>query len=81
MFLGRVIGRRSMTNTASSRWPCQKHYLGFYISVQSLLQKRILYIVKELKNFAPESAVQKGVFTEYSIFVYASRALFCNPLF
>ena len=24
--LGGVIGRRSMTNTASSLWPCQKHY-------------------------------------------------------
>jgi hypothetical protein len=33
MFLGCVIGRRSITNTASSLWPCQKHYLGFYSGI------------------------------------------------
>ncbi|BBO82602.1 hypothetical protein DSCO28_31680 [Desulfosarcina ovata subsp. sediminis] len=30
MFLGGVIGRRGMTYTASSLWPCQKHYLKHY---------------------------------------------------
>ncbi len=31
MFLGCVIGRRGMGYTASSLWPCQKHYLKHYI--------------------------------------------------
>jgi len=32
LFLGCVIGRRCISNTASSLWPCQKHYLRLYIA-------------------------------------------------
>lgn len=32
VFLDCVIGRRGISNTASSLWPCQKHYLKFYIA-------------------------------------------------
>jgi hypothetical protein len=31
MFLDCVIGRRGITNAASSLWPCQKHYLKILI--------------------------------------------------
>jgi acyl carrier protein len=31
MLLDNAIGRRGMTNTASSLWPCQKHCLNVYI--------------------------------------------------
>ncbi len=31
LFLDCVIGRRGISNTASSLWPCQKHYLKLYI--------------------------------------------------
>ena len=41
-FLDCVIGRRSIKNTASSRWPCQKHYpkadnIGAIWNVESVL--------------------------------------------
>ena len=31
LFLECVIGRRGISNTASSLWPCQKHYFKLYI--------------------------------------------------
>ena len=33
MFLDGVIGRRGMTCTASSPWPCRKHYYEVYITM------------------------------------------------
>ena len=38
MFLGCVIGRRGIDYTASSLWPCQKHYLKHYT-----IHKRLLF--------------------------------------
>ena len=32
LFLDCVIGRRGISNTASSLWPCQKHYLKLYLA-------------------------------------------------
>ncbi|BBO85991.1 hypothetical protein DSCO28_65570 [Desulfosarcina ovata subsp. sediminis] len=41
MFLGCVIGRRSMNYTASSLWPCQKHYLKNYSIDKGFFRKDI----------------------------------------